>query len=73
MKGGDDMALVEYNCAVRLEDSDVSAIRNGGEVVAKAIAKREGYPTAKDFKLVDYGNFYRLVFTFTQNEKPYYD
>lgn len=49
-----------YHVAFIISYSDYRAIMNGGEIVARAIAEKEGFVNPSNFELLDFGSFYRL-------------
>lgn len=56
------------NVAIKLSDTEYSAIANGGEIVAKALAEKQGFFGVTSMKLIDCGTFYRLLIEYKRME-----
>lgn len=56
------------NVAFVLSNDEYHAIKNGGEVVAKALAEKQGFLNPTNMKIIDCGSFYRLFVEYERME-----
>lgn len=59
------------NVAMILKDNEYRSIIIGGEKAAGTIAKNAGFHGARNFKIIDCGNFYRLFFEYEYIENNF--